>query len=463
LPDQLSIYHRLPYPLRVAAASVWGYYLRSWRYGPETERLVNEALERETWSAGQWKNWQEERLAFILHRAATQVPYYRRYWQERRKRGDRSSWEVLSSWPILDKETLRTQTSAFVVEDCDIKKMYAEHTSGTTGTPLHIWFSRSAIHQWYAIFEARIRRWYDVSYKVPWGIFGGQVVTPFDQKKPPYWVRNLSLNQTYFSVLHIAPWTFQTYIEEIKKRQITHLIVYTNSLYLLACEVPRQMQPVKSNLKAIFTNAEPLFDFQRRKLEQVFDCPVVETYGLAEMNCAASGCKHGKMHWWPEVGVPEVVNDEGERIIKPGETGRLIATGLLNPDMPLIRYDTKDLTTLPSADDSCECERSLPLAGKFVGRYDDVILTRDGRRLTQLDTIFDPHLPIKEAQIVQNTLDDFTIRVVVDEGWMQKDADYLTAELQKRVGQVNVSIKEEKLIEKTWVGKFRIIVSKLKH
>jgi phenylacetate-CoA ligase len=168
LPDQLSIYHRLPYPLRVAAASVWGYYLRSWRYGPETERLVNEALERETWSAGQWKNWQEERLAFILHRAATQVPYYRRYWQERRKRGDRSSWEVLSSWPILDKETLRTQTSAFVVEDCDIKKMYAEHTSGTTGTPLHIWFSRSAIHQWYAIFEARIRRWYDVSYKVRW-------------------------------------------------------------------------------------------------------------------------------------------------------------------------------------------------------------------------------------------------------------------------------------------------------
>ena len=58
-----AIGFHLPYPLRVAAASAKGYYLRWWRYGPETERLVEEALERESWTSTQWKSWQEERLA----------------------------------------------------------------------------------------------------------------------------------------------------------------------------------------------------------------------------------------------------------------------------------------------------------------------------------------------------------------------------------------------------------------
>jgi phenylacetate-CoA ligase len=47
--------------MRSLAANLRSLYLRSWRYGPETERLVAEALEREQWSHEQWKTWQEER------------------------------------------------------------------------------------------------------------------------------------------------------------------------------------------------------------------------------------------------------------------------------------------------------------------------------------------------------------------------------------------------------------------
>ena len=54
MSNSLKIYHRLPCPLRVLAADARGYYLRWWRYGPETERLVEEALERETWSPERW-------------------------------------------------------------------------------------------------------------------------------------------------------------------------------------------------------------------------------------------------------------------------------------------------------------------------------------------------------------------------------------------------------------------------
>lgn len=460
MPDRLSFYHHLPYPLRVIGASLWGLHLRSWRYGPETEQLVRDALEREMWNPQQWKNWQEERLSFILNRAATNVPYYREYWQAKRRHGDRTSWDLLENWPILSKETVRQNNPLFLADDCIKKRMYADHTSGTTGTPLTVWLSRSTVKQWYAVFEARLRRWYGVSYEQPWGIFGGQVVVPADQKRPPYWIRNLGLQQTYFSVLHIAPWSFRDYIKTIQGHKLTHLIVYTNSLYSIASEVPASEQPIKSKLKVILTNAEPLFDFQRQKLESVFGCPVKETYGLSELVCAASECECGKMHWWPEIGLHEVINDNGDRV-KNGETGRLISTGLINADMPLIRYDTKDLTVQPLEDVPCACNRKLPLAGKFIGRYDDVIITKDGRRLTQLDTIFDPHLPLKEAQIVQNTLSDFVIRVIPDTGWKQENCDYLINELKKRVGDVNVSIVEEHHIEKTWAGKFRIIVSNL--
>src|SRR2546428_3945524 len=102
----LRLYHRLPAPTRSVAASLRGAYLRSWRYGPETERLVAEALERESWSQQRWKAWQEEQLAYVLHRAATRVPYYREQWTERRRRGDQASLQYLENWTILEKEPL---------------------------------------------------------------------------------------------------------------------------------------------------------------------------------------------------------------------------------------------------------------------------------------------------------------------------------------------------------------------
>ena len=93
----LPLYHRLPPWLQDAAAAVRGWQLERWRYGPETERLVEEALARESWTEEQWQRWREERLARLLDRAARKVPYYRAMWAERRVRGDSSGWEKLEN------------------------------------------------------------------------------------------------------------------------------------------------------------------------------------------------------------------------------------------------------------------------------------------------------------------------------------------------------------------------------
>src|SRR5438132_661958 len=178
----------MPAATRSIVASLRGLYLRSWRYGSDAEELVAAAHERERWSAETWRSWQEERLAYVLERAATRVPFYRNQWTARRRRGDRASWELLENWPVLEKDAIRRNPRAFVADDCDVRRMFHEHTSGTSGTPLEVWWSRSTVRAWYALFEARWRRWYGVTRHDRWAILGGQLVTPVGQADPPFWV-----------------------------------------------------------------------------------------------------------------------------------------------------------------------------------------------------------------------------------------------------------------------------------
>src|SRR6266446_2620163 len=99
LPARLShMYQRMPAPLRSIAATIRGFQLRYWYYGPETEQLMYEAREREHWCEEQWRTWQDAKLVDLLRRAATKVPFYRDYWMARRRQGDRASWEYLENW-----------------------------------------------------------------------------------------------------------------------------------------------------------------------------------------------------------------------------------------------------------------------------------------------------------------------------------------------------------------------------
>jgi phenylacetate-CoA ligase len=185
----LKLYHSLPVPFRSFVASLRGRYLRSWRYGPETDQLVEEALKREKWTEDMWNHWQQNELGMLLHRAATRVPYYKEMWSNRRQRGDNSSWEYLENWPILEKKSIRENPISFLAEDCEPKRMFESHTSGTTGTAIRLFWSQKNLRRWYAIFEARCRVWYGLNRHDRWAMIGGQLVTPVSQRKPRYGTR----------------------------------------------------------------------------------------------------------------------------------------------------------------------------------------------------------------------------------------------------------------------------------
>jgi phenylacetate-CoA ligase len=454
----LQLYHHLPAPARDLAASLRGLRLRSWRYGADSEQLVAEAFERECWSGAQWKSWQEERLAYVLHRAATRVPYYRELWRARRLRGDRTSWEEVANWPVLEKEALRARPLEFVADDCNPRRMFHEHTSGTTGKSLDLWVSRNTVREWYALFEARCRLWYGVSRNDRWAILGGQVVTPVMNRKPPFWVWNAALKQLYMSSYHLAPDLVPYYLEELTAKRVKYLLGYTSALYELAQEALRQGGR-GLQMKVVITNAEPVFDYQRRVIEEAFQCPVRETYGMAEIVTAASECEAGTLHLWPEVGWTEVL--ENERAIAKGVSGELVTTGLLNVDMPLIRYRVGDRGILPSNDTSCACGRRLPVLASVDGRSDDTLYTADGRRIGRLDPVFKSKLPIVEAQIIQETLNHVRVRFIPAADYDEQAGASIVKRLRDRMGDVRVTLEQVERLPRTANGKFRAVICNL--
>jgi phenylacetate-CoA ligase len=456
-----ALYCVLPHRAKSIAASLRGYQLQRWRYGPETDDLVEEAVERESWSGERWKSFQEGRLAALLERAARGVPFYRLQWNERRRSGDRSPVDRLESWPILSKEQVRESPEAFIADDVDRRRLHQEQTSGTTGKPLRVWHSRQTSRDWFALFEARVRRWNGISRSDRWAMLGGQLVVPVSRRKPPFWVWNAAMKQLYMSSYHLSPSLIEAYLEAMRRYAVTYMLGYASSMTTIAWEALERGIPALP-LRVAISNAEPLSNLQRRTISSAFDCPVRDTYGMAEMACGASECAVGSLHIWPEAGVLEVLRDDTDEGVPAGQPGRLVSTGLLNADMPLVRYDLGDRGVLANPAVACACGRLLPCLETIEGRSDDVLVTPDGRRVGRLDPVFKGDLPIREAQIVQEALDQVRVRVVPARGFGASHVGQLRRRLQERLGEsVEVTIESVEEIPRGPGGKFRAVVSRI--
>lgn len=432
--------------------------MRIQRYGRETEELVHQALAREHWDREQWQAWQSEKLSRVLQRAATRVPYYRSYWNTRRRAGDRSPWLELGNWPILEKETVRENPRAFVADDCNPRRMYTEYTSGSTGKPMALFQSLPALRQWYALFEARRRYWYGVSRRDRWANVGGQLITPVHQRRPPFWVWNAAMRQLYMSSFHLSPDLISHYLHALDKYRVKYLFGYTSSLAAIAREVLERGWHC-DHISVVITNAEPLPARERAIIEKGFACDVRETYGMSENAAAASECRTGRLHLWPEAGVVEVVED-GEPAAD-GMAGDLVCTGLLNEDMPLIRYRVGDRGALSVDAAVCGCGRTLPVLSSVEGRIDDVLYTRDGRRIGRLDSVFKTDFPIREAQIIQRSLDSVCVKVVPGKDYDDGVGRDIVERLRLRIGDIDVDLQRVDEIPRGPNGKMRAVVSEL--
>jgi phenylacetate-coenzyme A ligase PaaK-like adenylate-forming protein len=442
----LRLYHRLPAPARTAAATLRGFYLRAWRYGADFERLVDAAHLRERWTPAQWNAWRDERLAALLERAATRVPYYREAWRARRRAGDRASWELLENWPILEKQTLREHPGAFLADDAG-RDLLREHTSGTSGLPLSIGKNRATLRGLYALAAARGRRWYGVLPGDRTARLGGQLVVPFAQRRPPFWVWNAAGRELYMSTFHLAPELVTHYLDALVRYRVVCLTGYTSSLVALAHEVLRAGR-VDLRMKVVVTSAEPLGEDQRQAIGAAFGCPVRETYGMTENVAAASECEAGRLHQWPEVGVIEALDEE------------FICTSLINDAMPLIRYRLGDRGRLAPPGDTCPCGRTLPLIAAIEGRTSDLLVTADGRRIFWMNPVL-YGLPVRQGQIVQESVRHIRVRFIPAPAFSEAAGRTIVSRIRDRLGDVEVALEPVADLPRTSAGKVRAIVADL--
>jgi phenylacetate-CoA ligase len=155
-------------------------------------------------------------------------------------------------------------------------------------------------------------------------------------------------------------------LEDVSTYGPAALYGYPSAVYRLACAHRARQRPSPSwrNLKVIVLTGEPVYAFQRQRIQAAFECPVAEEYGMGELGCVAFECPCGRLHVSAETVFLEVVPASAGA----SGAGRILATHLRNRLFPLIRYDTGDIGMLPA--DPCPCGRGLPTL-RVVGRDAD--------------------------------------------------------------------------------------------
>ena len=130
-------------------------------------------------------------------------------------------------------------------------------------------------------------------------------------------------------------------------------------------------------LKTGIMGAEPWTVEMREQIESMLGINCFDIYGLCEIlgPGVAMECIHHKgLHIHHDHFLPEILNPATNEAVAEGETGELIFTTLTKEGVPLIRYRTKDLTSIDYS--TCDCGRTLPRISKFKGRTDDMKVIR---------------------------------------------------------------------------------------
>jgi phenylacetate-CoA ligase len=450
---KMELYWRLPVFVQEAALDFYAGYLDKAYYGDGYEKWRRKYQEWQAWSRTEAQAWQNEQLCRIVELAATRVPYYRNLWLGLDWRSVRLTTD-LHGLPTLDKQAIRQNERQFIVEGINPKSLWMEKTSGTTGTALRIYCPRELLRQWWAISEVMVRNVAGVGQEIPRAMMGGRPVVRGKAKSPPYWRFNRRWKQLYLSSYHVSPNTALDYLGAIRKRGSQWMIGYGSAIAALA-ESALQMNLAPLPLQAVIVSGDTLLPGMRSSIEQFFQCKCYDLYGHCEKVCLAMECPQGRMHVIPAAGILEILREDGSPCA-PGEVGEIVATGLLNDAMPLIRYRVGDYAAWAEEQD-CRCGNSQPVIANLEGRVDDYVITGTGRKIGRLAG-FRRSTRIHSAQLVQDSLDHAFLLVRPGREYSYKEALAVCNDVLSRVGDLEIDIVEVPEIPKTPQGKLVTVV-----
>ena len=451
-----TVYFASPVWLQQATVAVYGWRWYRRRFGPDFHGLVQEFKSREHWTEGQFQAYQMEQLSKLLA-AAWQSPYYREIFTETGVNPTITPFEALSRLPLLSKELLRTRAKDLLTSAVPNRTLVFK-SSGTTGTPTDIYYTPQFHTLEVAVPEARNLNWAGVTYRDRRVMFGVRKVCSFAQDKPPFWRFSPAENMAYASVYHLSPKFLPHYLDFLRSYRPANIMGYPSALQTIA-RYALDNDDLPAPAKAIFTTSETVTTQAREMIEAAWQCRIYDRYGAVEGCMFASQCELGRYHVSPEVGIIEILDPSGKPVPR-GSIGEVICTGLLNTLQPLIRYRIGDVARW-AVDQACGCGREMPILEQIEGRVEDTCYTADGREVLRFDTVFKGINQIREAQVVQETLDSFTVYVVPGRGFNSRDIMRIQENMQVHVGRVHTLVKPVERIPRSGSGKFRAVISNL--
>jgi phenylacetate-CoA ligase len=364
-------------------------------------------LERTQWLApAALRELQFERLRRHLDWAYREVPYYGRLLDDHGLPPRRiQSFEDFAHIPHLTKDILRERL-ADLQPRTPLRGVQRLSTGGSTGAPVTVLVDRERS----AFTDAarlRAHRWFGADMGAREIVLWGSPIELGRQDRLRS-MRDWLLNSRLLSAFDLGEPTLARYAAVVRAHRPQKLYGYASALALLAGYLDRTGgTPEGSAPRAVFTTAEPLYDFQRATITAAFHCPVAVEYGCRDGGLVALECPAGGLHIAAEGMHVEVLP------ATPGELGgELVLTNLESYALPIIRYRSGDFGALDPA--PCGCGRGLPRLARVEGRRTDFLVTPSGKLMHALAVIYVlREIPgVREFQVIQEALDHVRVRVV---------------------------------------------------
>jgi len=326
----------------------------------------------ECMSREEMRKVQFERLVETVKRVYHNVPYYRNKMQAKGiEPGDIKSLDDLKNLPFTYKDDLRV-TYPFGMFAAPLSEIIRIHaSSGTTGKQTVVGYTRKDIETWSevtarALVCAGADKTSIVQVAYGYGLFTGGLGMHYGTEKIGAAVIPISGGNTKRQI-------------QIMKDFGTTILCCTPSYALYIAEELREAGIKKEdlNLKAGIFGAEPWSEQMREEIENQLGLLAIDIYGLSEVigPGVACECKYKcGMHINEDHFIPEIIDPETEEVLPEGSTGELVFTTITKEGLPLIRYRTRDISSLSY--ERCECGRTLVRMNKVCGRTDDMIIIR---------------------------------------------------------------------------------------
>ena len=390
---------------------------------------------KECMSRDQMTHLQSARLVKLVDYVYHNVEFYRKKMQSvGLMPGDIKGIEDITKLPFTTKDDLRDNYpfGLFAVPNSQIIRIHA--SSGTTGKATVVGYTRHDLEVWSecvarCLTMAGVTKDDIIQVAYGYGLFTGGLGAHDGAQKIGATVVPMSTGNSKKLTTMMVDFGATA-------------IAATPSYLLHIAEVLEEEGLLdKIKLKSAICGAEPWTEKMRNELEAKLNIKAYDIYGLSEIMGPGVACDcdaHKGLHLCEDHFYPEILNSATLTPVADGETGELAFTTLTKEGIPLIRYRTKDLTSIDHS--VCECGRTSARISRFKGRVDDMLIIRGVNvfpsqieaALVDVEEVT-PHYMMIVDRV--NNLDTLEVQVEVDPKYYTDEVRAIEA-LTKKISHV---------------------------